>query len=109
MTKRSFLIVPALLLAACTATVDKQSVRATQTAPESTQATSFWICSAESGLFLSPGGGIRSSSAAVTRRTNSLSPLLPATNSGPESPPPSARSRWSNRRPDSCLSGPWQA
>ncbi len=61
------------------------------------------MASGESGLLLSPGGGMRSSSPAEMRRISSLSPLLPATRILPESPPASAAARdRAATRPPAC-------
>ena len=78
-----------------------------QAAPESIHCSSSAISAAESR---SPSGGICFfSSVLVIRRISSLSPPLPATITGPKSPPFSARCFTSSRRRLSCVSGPWQS
>src|SRR5262249_10844690 len=58
----------------------------------------------------SPLGGIGlTSSKPATALTILLAALLPGTMTGPESPPLRAAAAVSSRRPERCLSGPWQA
>ena len=78
-----------------------------QAAPASIHRLSMSISVAESR---SPSGGIRFfSSVLPIRRISSLSLLLPATMTGPKSPPLCARCFTSSRRRFSCVSGPWQS
>ena len=78
-----------------------------QAAPESIHCSSSAISAAESR---SPSGGIFFlSSVLVIRWISSLSPLLPATITGPKSPPFNARCLTSSRSRLSCVSGPWQS
>jgi curli biogenesis system outer membrane secretion channel CsgG len=65
--RRTFVVLAAALVGACTATVDKQSVRATQTAPESTQvdvvripydpSLPYYVVTVEPFGFAAGGGG----------------------------------------------------
>ena len=54
------------------------------------------------------GGISRTLCVRLTAISSSDSSGLPGTSAGPESPPFSAASRESSRKPPSALSGPWQ-